>query len=74
MFEAFYKGYRKEKTLAADEIRAIYDCIAIVHYDLIATIVITDNDTIMHDFIDEQYDWLMRWKELCKRKKGVVLS
>ena len=69
MFEMFYKGYSKEKNLSTEEINAIYDFIPILHYDLIATIVITSNESIMHDFIDKQFEWLMQWKDLCEKKR-----
>ena len=69
-FEIFYKGYSKEKSLTTDEIHAIYDFIAILHYDLIATIVITNQEKVMHDFIDEQFDWLMQWKKLCEKNRA----
>lgn len=69
MLEIFNTGYSKERSLSDEEVYALYDFIAIRHYDLIATIVITNQENIMHDFIDEQFDWLMRWSALCGKKR-----
>lgn len=68
LFEEFYRGYRRERTLTKAEIAAIYDFIPIRHFELIATIVLTHHEDIKHPFIDEQYEWLLSWKELCARK------
>lgn len=51
------------------KISAIFGCVAVIHYDLISSIVILNNETLNKTFVDEQHDWLMRWRELCGRLK-----
>jgi Ser/Thr protein kinase RdoA (MazF antagonist) len=66
MFERFYTGYCKERELNDVEIAAIFDFIAIRHYELIATITQCHGlDDLSNAFLDEQYDWLMQWKNRC---------
>jgi hypothetical protein len=53
------------------EIDAIFDFIPIRHYELIATITECQSLTSLSTaFLDEQYDWLLRWRELCERKRS----
>lgn len=65
LFDDLYSGYSMERTLTDKEISAVFGCIAIIHYDLYSSIVIMNNGTIGKAEIDEQHDWLMRWRELC---------
>jgi Ser/Thr protein kinase RdoA (MazF antagonist) len=70
LFERFYGGYSKESAISQVEAAAIFDFIAIRHYELIATITRCQGlDSLSTPFIDEQYDWLMKWKNLCNRKE-----
>jgi len=68
-FDAFYRGYSRVRTLSEPEIRGIFDFIPIRHYELFATILLTHNETIRVPGIDEQYHWMMRWRELCAKKR-----
>ena len=69
MFERFYQGYRVEREISDGEIAAMFDFIAIRHYELIATITRCHGlDRLSRAFLDEQYEWLMNWKNLCERK------
>lgn len=65
-FNEFYSGYVKETDLSYYEIKAIYHFIAIRHYELIATISevkgIKDNSI---EFLNQQYNWLMNWRNIC---------
>ncbi|MDF2542923.1 MAG: aminoglycoside phosphotransferase [Herbinix sp.] len=65
--EVFIKGYSKYHRLSDMEINAIYDLIAVYHYQLQATIIeINGLECVDHDFLDSQLDWLMRWHKQCK--------
>ena len=70
LFERFYSGYSRTRTLGADECRAVFDFIAVRHYQIIARIVRCQGlSSISMDFCSEQHDWLMRWQELCLRAR-----
>jgi len=65
MVERFLKGYQEYSRISEEEIRHIYDFIAIRHYEVQATII--ENlglQCVDKDFIDSQFDWLMRWDKL----------
>lgn len=68
LFDELYAGYSIERVLTQAEIRAAFECIAIIHYDLISSIVIMNGETLNKSFLDEQHDWLMRWRELCAKR------
>ena len=69
VFARFYAGYRQECALTDVEIAAMFDFIAIRHYEIIATITACQGiAALSYPFLDQQYDWLMRWQELCARK------
>jgi Ser/Thr protein kinase RdoA (MazF antagonist) len=68
-FDAFYQGYSLVRSLSDAEIRGIFDFIPVRHYELFATILLTHNETIRVPGIDEQYHWMMRWRELCAKKR-----
>jgi len=71
IFERFYQGYSQECTLSDGEIGAMFDFIAIRHYELIPTITRCQGlDDVSGAYLLEQYAWLMGWKELCERKAG----
>lgn len=70
MFERFYQGYSKKRTLSDIEIAAIFDFIAVRHYELIATITDCQGlNCLSQSFLDEQFEWLMKWRTICNRKK-----
>jgi len=56
-----------ERSLTQSEISAVFHCTAIIHYDLLASITIKNNDDISRTLLDEQHNWLMRWRELCNK-------
>ena len=69
VFERFYQGYRREREISDAEIAAIFEFIPIRHYEIIATITQCQGiQDLSRAFLDEQYDWLMRWRDLCERK------
>ena len=71
MFERFYKGYSKERAVSDAEINAIFDIVAIRHYTIIGRIVRCQGpQCISQDFFDEQYEWLLKWKNLCEKKRA----
>jgi Ser/Thr protein kinase RdoA (MazF antagonist) len=62
----FYDGYIKENNITDIELNTTYHFIAIRHYELIATITeIHNNEGNSIKFLDQQYEWLMKWKNLC---------
>lgn len=69
IFENFYQGYRQVREISDAEFAAIFDFIPIRHYEIIATITQCQGiEDLSRAFLDEQYDWLMRWGELCAHK------
>jgi Ser/Thr protein kinase RdoA (MazF antagonist) len=69
VFERFYQGYSRERNLCEAEISAIFDFIPVRHYEIIATITQCQGiEELSIAFLDEQYDWLMRWRDLCERE------
>lgn len=67
-YEIFLKGYTKYRALSEMEMNSFYDLIAIYHYQLQATIIeIYGLDCVDEKFLDNQLDWLMRWREQCER-------
>ncbi|WP_162265442.1 phosphotransferase [Abyssisolibacter fermentans] len=70
MFERFYQGYSKKRTINDIEIAAIFDFIAVRHYELIATITECQGlNSLSQSFLDEQFEWLMKWRDICNRKR-----
>lgn len=66
LYERFYKGYSKIRTLSDQEILAIFDFIAIRHFQIISRIVQCQGlQCISKEFYDQQYHWLMKWQEVC---------
>ncbi len=69
VFERFHQGYRREREIGDMEISAIFDFIPVRHYEIIATITQCQGiQELSQAFLDEQYDWLMRWRDLCEHK------
>lgn len=67
-YESFLEGYQKYKRLNKREVKAFYDLIAIYHYQLQATIIeIYGLDCVDDVFLDNQLDWLMKWKRQCEK-------
>jgi len=55
-------------TLSKEEMEALYDMIAVYHFQLQATMMeICGYDCVSFYFFDKQYDWLIKWKEQCQR-------
>lgn len=65
LYERFYSGYSKVHTLSNNEFHAVFDFIAIRHFQIISRIVRCQGlQSVSIEFCDEQYGWLMKWKEL----------
>lgn len=72
MFERFYRGYVTERPLSRVEVAAVFDFVAIRHYELIATIVASQGQSCIDEaFLDEQYHWLMDWDRMCRVRRQV---
>lgn len=70
LFEQFYSGYSKVRTLSDKECSAVFDFIAVRHYQIISRIVRCQGlQSVSKAFCDEQYGWLMKWRELCLSKQ-----
>ncbi len=68
-YEEFLKGYQKYIKLDKRQINAFYDFVGIYHYQLQATIIeIYGLDCVDDTFLDNQLDWLMKWKKQCEMK------
>lgn len=66
MLERFLKGYIKYYSMSDEEIKAVFDFIAIRHFDIQATIIESQGlNCVDKDFIEEQYQWLMKWDKKC---------
>jgi len=69
-FNRLYKGYSTKRLLSDLEITSIFDFVAVRHYELIATITDCQGlNTLSNSFLDQQYEWLMKWKTICNSKK-----
>lgn len=66
--ERFLSGYERARGVATSErdIQAVYDFIAIRHYDIQATI--TDCQGFSMKNLENQHGWLMSWRDLCARR------
>jgi Ser/Thr protein kinase RdoA (MazF antagonist) len=68
MIDSLCTSYTKCRHISDEEISAIYNFIAVRHYQLQAQIIdLYGLDCVDEDFIDNQYDWLMKWHEQCER-------
>jgi len=66
MLDRFLKGYDKYYSMSDIEITAVFDFIAIRHFDIQATIIESQGlNCVNKDFIKEQYQWLMKWNTVC---------
>ena len=66
MLEQFLKGYQRHRSLSREEKEAIFDLLAVYHFQLQATIIeIYGSDCVDDEFLDNQLDWLYRWKAQC---------
>lgn len=69
--ERFLRGYGRYYTLSTAEQSAVFDFIALRHYDIQATIIECQGlDCIDHAFIKNQYQWLVNWEKVCRRQDG----
>ncbi len=67
--ERFLRGYRRHSAISDEEIASIFDLLAIYHFQVQATVIeIFGLDCVDEAFLDEQLDWLMRWREQCERE------
>ena len=67
ILKRFLTGYLQYKTVSERELFAFNDLVSIMHYQLQATIIeIHGLDCVDESFIDNQLDWLLKWKEQCQ--------
>jgi len=65
--EQFLRGYVKHRSLSKEEIQAVYDLIAVYHFQLQATMMeIHGYDCVGTSYFDKQYEWLIKWREQCR--------
>jgi Ser/Thr protein kinase RdoA (MazF antagonist) len=70
LYESFYLGYNKIRTLSDKEYNSIFDFIAVRHFQIISRIVRCQGlHSLDEEGCYEQYDWLMKWRELCIKKQ-----
>ncbi|OKP91675.1 hypothetical protein A3844_00680 [Paenibacillus helianthi] len=68
LFERFYSGYSRTCSLSGNECNAIFDFIAVRHFQIISRIVRSQGlSSISIAFCEEQYNWLTKWQKLCLR-------
>ncbi|MDP4089562.1 MAG: phosphotransferase [Bacillota bacterium] len=66
MLERFLKGYSRYYSMSDEEIRAVFNFIAIRHFDIQATIMESQGlNCVDQDFIKKQLQWLMKWDKVC---------
>lgn len=70
LYERFYTGYSKVRTLSDNEFQAVFDFIAIRHFQIISRIVRCQGlQSISKKICEEQYGWLVNWQELCVKEQ-----
>ena len=68
VFEEMLPEYQKFNSISEAEINSFYDMIALYHFALQATIMeIHGIDCVDSVFLDNQLDWLYKWKEQCNQ-------
>jgi len=73
MLKRFLKGYNRYYSMSDEEIRAVFDFIAIRHFDIQATIIESQGlNCVNQDFIKEQYQWLMKWDTVCESNWNIM--
>lgn len=66
ILELFLKGYEQICPLSDMEREAVYYLLAVYHYQLQATIIeIHGFDCVDQEFLDNQYNWLIKWANQC---------
>lgn len=69
IYQRFLTGYLQFCTLSGQEQSAIYDLLAVMHFQLQANIIgIYGMDCVDEKFIDDQLDWLFKWREQCQKE------
>lgn len=59
----FLCGYSKYYDLNENELRALFEYVALRHYDIQATIIDCRGlNCVDNDFLDNQYKWLLKWE------------
>lgn len=70
LYEDFYSGYSKIRELSDREYNSIFDFIAVRHFQIISRIVRCQGlQSLDEKDCYEQYDWLMKWRELCTKRQ-----
>jgi Ser/Thr protein kinase RdoA (MazF antagonist) len=66
VFERMLPEYKKHRTITQPEINAVYDMIALYHFALQATIIeMYGINCVDEAFLNNQLDWLRKWREQC---------
>ena len=66
VLECFLNGYEQFCPLSDVEREAVYYLLAVYHYQLQATIIeIYGLDCVDQEFLDNQYNWLIKWANQC---------
>ncbi|SET68623.1 phosphotransferase enzyme family protein [Paenibacillus sp. NFR01] len=64
ILERFLSGYTQHREISARMRAAIFDLIALMHYQLQATIIeIYGLDCVDERFVDDQLEWLQKWQK-----------
>jgi Ser/Thr protein kinase RdoA (MazF antagonist) len=72
IFDSFLTGYLQQHTLSKSEWFAFNDLVSILHYQLQATIIeIYGLDCVDEKFIDNQLNWLLKWKKQSQVKLNI---
>ena len=72
MLSRFLPEYGKYSSISQFEIDAFYALIAVQHFSTQATVMeIFGNDCLNDKELDEQLDWLHRWREQCESGSGI---
>lgn len=69
LLDALYEGYSRERPMTDAEIAAVLPSVAIIHYDLFGEFLNAWGETMRPALMDEQHDWLMRWRAACARAR-----
>jgi Ser/Thr protein kinase RdoA (MazF antagonist) len=74
MLNRFLPEYGKYNTVSQNEIDAYYDLIAMYHFTLQATMIeLYGLDCVDSKWLNNQLDWLYRWREQCGKMRGKTI-
>jgi len=70
LIEKMMQSYLKYNNVSKEERAAIFDLIALYHFTLQATIIeLHGIDCVNEKFLDNQLDWLYKWREQCENQR-----